>query len=380
MMKRIMILGGSEIQVPIIEKCKKLGHFTIVVDYDPEAPGLTLADVALVISTNDKEAVLNHATEQNIDGILTTSDLPVRVVAHVASKLDLPALSEESAFFTTNKFQMRKKLKESNFNIPEFSIIQNENEIEFLNSFPYVVKPVDSSGSRGVRRINTVEGMRGWLPEALKHSNSQQVIAESFIPGSEFSVESITQSGKTHIIAITEKRLFANDKGYFVENAHIIPATIPNRMREKIEMIVKRAVEVLKIDNTACHTELKVNNNEVTIIEIGARLGGDFIGSKLVELSTGVDMLQNVINLAIGLPISVKSSRSYYAGIQFLTPLNYLKAKSYVEDNKQSIYSFHFKPFKNIEIKNSFNRLGHIIIVSKTKDKLDRVLNFINSE
>src|SRR5699024_7096564 len=115
-------------------------------------------------------------------------------VAYVASKLGLPALSEESAFLTTNKLAMRKKLKEENFNVPEFSVIQNENDLTSLNNFPYVVKPADSSGSRGVRMVNTAKEISSWLPESLRYSDSQQVIVESFIDGSEFSVESITHN------------------------------------------------------------------------------------------------------------------------------------------------------------------------------------------
>lgn len=376
--KRIMVLGGSDIQVPIIEKCKDLGYLTIVADFNPTAPGIGIADVPLVVSTNDKLILLQKAKELKIDGVLTTSDLPVRVVAFIASKLNLPALSEQSAFLTTNKLQLRNKLKKEGFNVPEYSVLKNTDETVLFKNYPYVIKPVDSSGSRGVKKIYSRKELKLWFPEAVKYSVSKKIIIESFLKGREYSVESITQNGETYIIAITEKHLLSNEKGYFVENTHVIPAKIAKIELKKIEKTVKHLINVLGIDHSACHTELKIEKGEITIIEIGARLGGDFIGSELVELATGVDMLQNVINLAVGKPISVYKKKSNYSAIQFLNPINYFLAKEFIRKKRNGIHSYNFKPFQNLETKNSFDRLGFIILCFQDQNSLNAALNDIN--
>lgn len=378
MSKLIMILGGSDIQVPIIKKNRELGNKTIVVDFNPKAPGFEFADKALIVSTNNEKEVLHNAINEKIDGILTTSDLPVRVVAYVAKRLKLKALSEESAFLTTNKFALRNKLKEGGLNVPEYHIFNNKTQLTALQNFPYVIKPVDSSGSRGVKKVNSVNELQNWLPKAIKFSNSGQVIIESFLEGKEYSVEAIVQNGKCHIIAITEKILLSNKSGYFVESAHIVPASINNNAKKIVISTVKDAIQILGIDDSACHAELKIENGKVTIVEIGARLGGDFIGSHLVHLATGIDMLKNITRLALGIPINTNPGINKYAAVQFLNTSNYYAAKNFIKKNQDLVLAYEIKPFKDVEIKNSFNRLGYFILCFDSRERLNTTLKKIN--
>ena len=119
-MKKLLILGAGQMQVPIIALAKQLGHYTIVADYDPQAPGFEYADVKSTISTIDKDAVLELAQSEQVDGILTTSDFPVRVVAYVSEKLGLPAMSQKVAEICTDKYQQRKLFKDNGINTKLF--------------------------------------------------------------------------------------------------------------------------------------------------------------------------------------------------------------------------------------------------------------------
>jgi biotin carboxylase len=371
MNKRIMVLGASVFQIPLIRKCKELGYQTIVADYDERAPGLGLADIPLIISSINRAEIYKAARQYNINGIVTTSDYPVRTVAYVSSKIGLPGLSEQSAYISTHKYELRKKLRQGGFSVPEFHLISNLENPDNYNNFPYIIKPVDSSGSRGVKKISSKQELINGYSLAKKFSKSKEVIIEGYIDGKEYSVETLTQNGQTHVIAVTEKYLHDDNGNYFVEFAHIVPGVLNDDLFTKIERISKNVIKTIGIDNS--------NNTEVVIIEVGARLGGDLIGSELVPLATGVDMLKNVAHLSVGELIDVGKKHNRYAGIQFLTSENYHHAKEYVMKSSKGIQSYSFDDYKKIEIKSSFDRLGYIILCFNDRNTLLSTLNKINN-
>jgi len=299
-MKKLLILGAGQMQVPIISLAKQLGHYTIVADYDPDAPGFKYADVKSTISTIDKNAVLQLAREENVDGILTTSDYPVRVVAYVSEELGLPAMSQKVAEVCTDKYQQRLLFKQNGINTPFFLQCATNSDLSLLKDYPYIVKPVDSSASRGVERVNSQEQLHKAVETACGLSRSGKAIVEGFIGGKEFSVETLTQSGVTHIIQITEKLTRGEELGFFVEDTHIEPARISEAEAGSIRNEVLKAVKAVGVDNCPTHTEIKLWNGKPYIIEMACRLGGDYITSDLVPLSTGVSMMENLIRLSLG--------------------------------------------------------------------------------
>ena len=374
-MKKLLILGAGMMQVPIIQKAASLGIHTIVADFNPNAPGIEYADRFLEISTIDKEAVLNAAKEEHIDGILTTSDYPVNIVAYVGKELGLPAMSEKVAEICTDKFLQRSIFRQAGIKTPLFELCNSIENLSSYTDFPYIVKPCDSSASRGVRKVTCTEELQEAYTDALKCSKSGNVLIEKFIEGREFSVETLSQDGKTHIITITEKLTKGEELGFFVEDTHIEPARISDAERDAIEREVLAAADVIGFDNCPSHTEVKLNGDSAWIIETACRLGGDYITSDLVPLSTGVDMLTNLIRLSTGEKIEPDRTLSKISAVQFLNQDNYDECVRFIADNPEKIIRFEVEPRHHNTIKSSLDRMGYMIFQFDSYAELDDVMN-----
>lgn len=380
-MKNILILGASDIHLPVIQECQRLGHRALVADFDPEAPGLGIADVPLVLSTNDVDAILAAARTHSIDGILTTSDYPVRTVARVCRELGLPGLSEAAAAICTDKFLQRKLFRSCGLLCPPFELIGSPEHLPAVErlAFPVIVKPVDSSASRGVSRVDDRSGLRDAYELARSYSRNAKVIAEEFISGPEFSVEILVEHSVAHIVAVTEKATGGEGERFFVETRHIVPAPLSGADTEAIHGAVRKAIAAVGLDNSASHTEVKLAPQGPVIIEIAARLGGDYITSDLVPLATGVSMLENVIQMAIGEPIDPAAKRSHVAGVQFVTPENHARATEQFErlrgDSRVHQIKLLSRP-KDAFLRSSLDRLGFCIASARTRAELLAVLNF----
>ena len=376
-MKKILILGAGEMQIPVIQKVNEMGHESIALDYDEKAVGFEYAQKKYVVSSTDSEKVLEVAKKEKVDAILTTSDYPVNVVAKVCKILNLPAMSPEVANICTNKYLQRKLFRDSGINAPKFYLISDDKGIEGFKDFPYIVKPVDSSASRGVKKVENTEEMREAIKDAIEYSRSGQVLIEQFIGGKEYSVETLTQNEETTIVNITEKLIIGEDYGYFVEDTHIEPARISVEDWTLIEDQVRKALTCIKANNCPSHTEVKLWNGKAYIIEMACRLGGDYITSDLVPLSTGIDMLANLVNLALGKPIDVERKISRISMVQFLNHDNYEHCQQFIEENKGRIFRYEVKPKHEHPIKSSLDRMGYIIMQLGDLKECDEVMGKI---
>ena len=366
-------------QVPIIKKAKELKNYCIVSDFDPLAPGFKYADVCINVSTLDLNKTLEIAQKYKIDGVITTSDYSVRTLAYICDKTGLKGLSSYSAGICTDKFLQREILSSAKYYVPKHFMFSSVKEIEsYINelSFPLIVKPIDSSASRGVSKVENRDELLPAFNYALKYSHGEKVIIEEFIYGREYSVESLTQNNKTHVVAITQKSTNGSNNKYFVESRHIVPADLSGEEKSDIESYVRDIIKTLKINNSATHTEIKLSPKGIVMMEIGGRLGGDFITSDLVPLSTGIDMLDNIIKIGLGEKINIKKTRSSFAGIRFINSDNYNNAKRIVESNNKQIIKYNFKPYKNTQITNSLDRLGYVIACCHERKELEDLLNF----
>ncbi len=374
-MQRILILGAGEMQLPIIEKAIAASIYTIVVDMDSKAPGLLIANKTALISTIDYDNILLLAKEENINGILTTSDFPVNIVARVAQELSLPAMSINVAKICTDKYLQRTFLKEHAIKTPVFNLIEDISRLDGVDYFPLVIKPVDSSASRGVKKVRNREELNSQYLKTKEFSRKGKVIVEEFLEGREFSVETITQKGITTIIAITEKLINKSDNGYFVEDCHIIPARISNQEHKMISEEVFNAIKAVELDNSPTHTEVILNKSGAYIVESACRLGGDFITSDLVPLATGVDMLENLLNLSLGKDVNVESKYNKVAAVQFLNQNNYKNCVALVASENKAIIRSEIKPYHTNEIASSFERMGYVILNTNSMEEMEALLS-----
>jgi biotin carboxylase len=300
-MKRIMILGASILQLPAIKKAIEMGLYVLAVDIDPKAIGFAFAHESLLISTTDTEKILMAASAKKIDGILTlATDLPMRSVAAVAQKLNLVGISIDTALCATDKFKMRERLSLLNVPIPSYyrtnTIEEYYNIIKYFDA-AFIVKPADNSGSRGINLVRSEDEIEQAYYHAKNYSRNGEVLIEEYMTGREVSVETLSIKNQVHVLAITDK--LTTGAPHFVEMGHSQPAQFSSIITEKIKKVATEAVLALGIENGPSHTEIIVTETGPKIVEIGARLGGDCITTHLVPLSTGIDMVECCIKIAL---------------------------------------------------------------------------------
>ena len=390
MAKKMMILGASALQVPAIKKAKEMGYEIILVDYDPDAVGFELADVKLVVSTLDQEEVLKQARIYKPDVVITsTSDGPVRTAAYVNEKLGKqPDLSYEDSLCATIKSYMRERLKECHVPIPQYFVVSNEKE--FQNAVQalqgdMIVKPADNAGSRGVVLIKKDSESGKTQPEdtlavyEYSKSNSRNgvVMVEEFMEGEEVSVESMTVNGETTVVTITDK--LTTPPPYFVELGHAEPSRHPAKLQEQIREITKQAVAAIRLQNGPSHTEVKLTKDGPKIVELAARLGGDFITSRLVPMSTGVDMVGNSVILATGGQVELAKKWDKGAAIRFISGESgtikqiTVPKEVYGFPGIEEIVLYNKAGDTSNGTKSSNDRLGHVIATGKdAKEAFER--------
>lgn len=306
MAKKLMILGASILQLPAIEKARELGLETIVVDMNPDAIGFRVEGVQKeVISTIDDPAIVEAAKKHNIDGIMTlATDMPMRSVAAVAKEMNLIGIDEDTALKATNKAEMRKALRVAGVPIPRFFKVANEDEyLEAVKQFtvPFIVKPADSSGSRGIYEVHDITNQK-LIKEAYEYckpfSRIGDVVVEEYMSGPEVSVETLSVDGICHVIQITDK--LTTGAPHYVEMGHSQPTRHSKEIADRIAEVARMANKAIGIKNGPSHTEIIVTSKGPKIVELGARLGGDNITTHLVPLSTGVNMVECCIKIALG--------------------------------------------------------------------------------
>lgn len=299
--KIIMILGASILQLPAIEKAVEMGLKVVALDMNPNAVGFSVPGVVKeVISTIDIDAAVEAAKRHQIDGVMTlATDMPMRTVAAVAKECGLVGVSKETAIKATDKSVMREALKAAGVPVPKFFRVANIEEfasaVESIKG-PFMVKPSDSSGSRGILKVDDREDLDSAYEYTKQFSHNGIVVVEECMIGPEVSVETLAIDGDVHVIQITDK--MTTGAPHFVEMGHTQPTRL--KYAEEIKKVAVAANKAVGIVNGPSHTEIIVTKDGPKIVEIGARLGGDCITTHLVPLSTGVNIVEACIKIALG--------------------------------------------------------------------------------
>lgn len=317
--RKLAIIGASYLQRPLVEKAKDMGLYTICFAWADGAVCADVADKFYPISIVEKDEILNVCRKENIDGICSVaSDVAAPTVAYIAEKLGLVGNSYEAACKANNKYEMRRVFMDAGVPCPRFKLVQFQEGIEPIDfAYPLIVKPVDRSGSLGVAKVNSRSELDDAVVKALECSFCKQAIVEEYIEGREISVEFISYNGKHYPLQITDK--VTTGSPHFVELEHHQPADLSVEMYDKIYSLTDKALTALGITNGASHSEYRITDDRrIVVMEIGGRMGGDFIGSDLVRLSTGYDFLQGVIEVALGSFTEPKFTFRKYAGVYFL--------------------------------------------------------------
>ena len=324
---KVAVLGASYLQRPLYEKLRELGIFSIGISWDKEEDCVRegLVDKFYEISIIEKYKVLEVCEKEMVNGIVSiASDVAVPIASYVAERMGLPGNSIQASEWSTNKNEMRKRFKENSLPIPNFCEVKNlEDAKSFLKQAgkDLILKPSDRSGSLGVQYVPQdvkVGDLSDWVDIAISSSFSKSAIIEDFIKGREISVEYISFEGKHYFLNTTDK--VTSGSPHYVELEQHQPANISENLLSRVKELVPRALSSLGISTGASHTELLIDDQEkIWITEIGARMGGDFIGSTLTKLSTGYDFVEGVINSALGKFERPKISQNMHSGILFFS-------------------------------------------------------------
>ena len=301
--KRVMILGANNFLLPLIRKSKELGYETIVVSPVKEEPGFAYADEKVYINLTDKEAVLAAAKELKIDGITTDqAETPIRTVAYVSEKLNLPGIGSELAELFTNKYLQRKKCKEIGIDTIHFHLAQSaEDAIAFFATMngEAIMKPVDSAGSRGVVHIKGKNDILEHFSYSKAASRTGKVIIEDFIEGKELMIDGVTVNNTYQTLVCGEYQKCMVD-GVFSEYIGKYPANVNEKQWQEANALVKQVVEGFGLQWGRTHTEVKVNEHGVWLMETAARGGGRYISSCTVPMMTNFSSEEFLLKACTG--------------------------------------------------------------------------------
>lgn len=305
-MKKLLILGAMEMHVPLIKRAKELGYYVITCDYIPENPGHKLADEAYYDSTTDLNAVLNLAIRLKIDGIMTyNSDPAAPTAAYVAEKLGLPGNSYKAVKTMSEKNLFRDFLLKNGLNAPKFTPFNDSDEAQRNTdffSYPVIVKPVDSSGSKGVTVIHDKQKMKEAVEYALSKSRSKRCIVEEFIEphGRQLHGDGFVENGKLVFLCLGDHH-FDRTINNLVPYSTTFPTEHPKEIVEECKEQIQHFFSKVGFKNGGFNVELRISKKDGKpyIIDIGARNGGNFT-PKVIEYCTGFNFMDRALKSSLG--------------------------------------------------------------------------------
>ena len=390
-MKRLMVLGAGILQVPVIKKAREMGVFVIAADDDPEAVGLKYADKCIVGKhLFNLEAMLAVARSEEIDGVIhPCSEVAMNTMGYINEKMGLAGIDLQTSLRATNKEKMRRAFERGGAPSPKsFGAVSFESAVLAARQIEgaIIVKPSRNSGSRGITKLPTgysESELRMAVNRAINESRDRSAMIEQFVDGPEFSVEIIVWNKEVHVLQVTDKK--TTEAPYFVELGHSQPSMFPTETVESVKRAAIMGVIALQVNNCACHAEVKVQNGQAYIMEIGARLGGDFISTELTHLSTGIDMVAAAINVALGEKPNLEPiAKPQGVAIRYFTPqpgkLVAIENEEALKDTQVYDAEIYHKVGDMIPVvKSSLDRTGHVIVTAPTVfeaiNKAEKIIN-----
>jgi len=305
-MKKILMLGGSMQQIPAIVQAKEKGLYTITCDYLPENPGHKYSDEFHNVSTTDKEAVLSLARKLDIDGIVAyASDPAAPTAAYVSEKLGLPGNPYDSVKILTEKDLFRDFLQKNGFNTPKAcGYTSYEQALADIDGFkfPVMVKPVDSSGSKGVVKIMDKSELEAAVEEALSYSRAKRIVIEEFIQkkGYQISGDGFSVDGKLVFTSYGNELYSGKGTREYVALGEFWPSLLSDELKKKVDDELQKLIKALGMKTCAYNIEVILDqNDDVYVLELGPRNGGSYI-PQLIKYATGVDLIDYTLRAAVG--------------------------------------------------------------------------------
>ncbi|MBO2524315.1 MAG: hypothetical protein CW341_01240 [Bacteroidetes bacterium] len=329
MMKKLAIIGSGRMAWIFGREAKEMGVETHAFSFDDHCVAKETVNEHHLVNIMDMDRVLDICRQLKIDGVVPTTELTVQVAAYVAEKMGLNGIPFEVAKVVTDKYRNRQLCKSlAQLRQPAFAEVFAQEDLAALNlHYPLILKPTSKGGKRGITVVHDVSELKPAFDFAKASSDDAPIIVEEFIAGGqEYSVESLSYQGKHYIIQVTEK--MSSGAPHCVELGHHQPAAISATLRAKVENVIAEGLTAIGVNNGPCHTEIKIVDDQIYLIEFNARPGGDHIAWPLTMLSTGYHYIKGIIEVAMNdfKPLNTNEFLHRYAGVYFVTTQSaYLK-------------------------------------------------------
>lgn len=381
-MKKLMILGAGIYQVPLIKAAKEMGLYTIAVSIPGNYPGFAYADKVYYENTVDYEKVLAIAKEEKIDGILTAgTDVAVITIGKVCDELHLTGLSFDAARNASNKLLMKEQYEAAGVRTARFRKISLdesnlEEKLEGLN-FPLIFKAVDTSGSRGIMRVDSADEFEAARANAAKYTRLDYYIVEEFIEGEEFGAQAFIKNHELQFILPHGDYVFHGDTG--VPVGHFAPYDLGDAITEDAKKQLTNAAIAMGLDNCAINADFILSGDKVYVLELGGRSGATCL-AELVSIYYGYNYYEKMIRVALGEEVSFESNEAVPNASKLLMSDKNGVIQSIKNDNVEGgdICEVQFDYGVGEEVK-AFrvgpDRIGHVITKGKTLAEAVEVLD-----
>ena len=388
-MKKLMIMGAGIYQVPLIRKAREMGIYTIAVSIPGNYPGFAVADEVCHINTVDYEAVLKVAREKQIDGIVTAgTDVAVITIGKVCDELGLKGLSFEAARIASDKMLMKERYEAGGVRSARFRRVGLEEDprqaVREL-SYPLIFKAVDSSGSRGITRVNDPSGIPGAVEAVKATTRKDYYIVEEFLEGEEFGAQAFVYDGKLQFVLPHGDYVFMGDTG--VPVGHFAPYELSPQAAADVYDQTERAIRAMKLDNCAINADFIMKDGKTYVLEIGGRSGATCL-AELVSIYYGYDYYEKIIQAALGESPRFPQDQAVPNASRLLMSDRDGVIRSIANHNgpDENIYEIMFDytvgdPVKKFHV--GPNRIGHVITrgttLQEATDALQKAMDRIES-
>jgi len=384
MSERLLIIGAGMEQIRAYQIAKKMGLLVVGTDMNPEAPAFVYADDRLIASTRNVSETLkvvgDYAKIKPINGVMTiANDVPLTVAA-VANKLKLPGISVDAARIANNKLPMKECFTKHDIATPKYHKLKTRKEFYKAieqSTFPLILKPSDGRGSRGVLYLEKDSDLEWAWTYALQCSDNKIIMLEEYIAGPQLSVEGIFIDGHYQAIAFADRNYdnLPKTKPYIVEDGGVIPSHFEGKILDQISLLIEKASLSLGISWGTVKADIVISKDRPYIIELAARLSGNYLATHHIPMAYGVEIVPALINLSLGKSISVNQlipKYKKYLGVRYFFPtpgtikkiqgVNEVRKRPYLK--MLDIYS---EPGdKQLPITSHVNRAGTVICKADT--------------
>ncbi len=300
-MSRLLVLGAGVYQVPLIEAAHQRGHFVLVASIAGPYPGLAIADEALEIDTTDRDRLIDAATRLRIDGVVTSgTDVALPALGALVDRFGFVGPSAAVSRRCADKVLMKERFEACGVPTAHFVAIPATASVESLPSglgYPVMVKAPDSSGSRGIHRVDSDDELSEAIRLAREVSRSGEIVIEEFLDGVEFGAQAFVVSGEVHSIVVHDDDVTTGAPP--VPIGHTLPPEIDASLIGEAEEVVRNAITAMEIDNTAVNVDLMATSDGIKVIEIATRIGATCL-PELVAYHLGIDVYGGLVDLALG--------------------------------------------------------------------------------